>query len=56
VPRKAISKEGSLTGSQKFVKSKSLGELAVGAITTLAQSTVETGSQTASVTTNAANT
>ena len=55
MPRKAKSKEGSLTGSQKFVKSKSLGELAVGAITNLAQSTVETGSQTASVTTNAAN-
>lgn len=55
MPRKAKPKEGSLTGSEKFVKSKSLSELAMGAISNLAQSTVETGSEAARVATHAAN-
>ena len=53
MPRKA--KSGSLTGSEKFVKSKSLGELAAGAIGNLAQSTAEKGNQAARSATNTAN-
>ncbi len=53
MPRKA--KSGSLTGSEKFVKSRSLGEIAAGAISGAARSTIETGNQAARVATNAAN-
>ncbi len=53
MPRKA---KGSLTNSAKFTASKSLGEHAVSAISGMAQSAKETGSQTAKVVSNSATT